>query len=312
MRRKYLLGAALVLGLTATATAQKTGGTAPPKSPTTTPTTGGTAPPGTPTTGGTAPGLTPSAPPGTPTTGGTVPGTTPKLPPGTAPPTTGTAGTAIAPPTTSPFPTPLFQQAEVARSLGLSDRQTADLSRVTQTLQTRFASDFQGITRLPAAEQVARRRELERQFQQDFLTGARDIFDARQLSRYQQLQFQFGGFSTLADPVVQRQLGLTNAQVRDLQASIDWSTGQLRDINSVSATDRERAVRQYGDFQRGFQDRFNRFLTPDQRRTWTTLVGDPFAFQPYFPTGIPGVSTPGTTTTPGSTLSGGTGTPPKQ
>jgi hypothetical protein len=330
MRREYLLGAALALGLTATAMAQTR--PAPPTTPPPTPTTGGTqpksptAPPGTPTTGGTAPGTLPSAPPGTPTTGGTAPGIVPKAPPGTpttggtapgvAPPTpgtTGTPGTAIAPPATSPFPTPLFQRADVARSLALTDRQTAELNRLNQTLATRFASDFQGISRLPAADQIARRQELERQFRQDFLTASRDIFDARQLSRFQQLEAQFGGFSTLADPVVQRQLGLTDAQIRDLQASIDWSTGQLREINTVSATDRERAARLYADYQRAFQDRFNRFLTPEQQRSWATLTGERFNFPPMFPTGLPGVTTPGTTT-PGTGVipAGGTTTPPKQ
>jgi hypothetical protein len=343
MRRKYLFGAALALGLTASAMAQApptppptptTGGTAPkgPATPPGTPTTGGTAPkgptapPGTPTTGGTAPGTLPSAPPGTPTTGGTAPGTIPKAPPGTpttggtvpgtAPPTTGTtgtAGTAIAPPNTSPFPPPLFQQTDIARSLGLNDRQTAELTRLDQTLRTRFASDFQGIARLPAADQIARRQELERQFRQDFLTASRDIFDARQLNRFQQIQAQFGGFSTLADPVVQRQLGLTDAQIRDLQASIDWSTGQLRESNTVSATDRERAARLYADYPRAFSDRFNRFLTPEQQRSWATLTGERFNFPPMFPTGLPGVTSPGTTT-PGTgvTPAGGTTTPPKQ
>ena len=323
MRRKYLLGAALALGLTATATAQKSGGTAPPTTPPTTPTTGGTAPkgpaapPGTPTTGGTV------APPGTPTTGGPRPGT-PGTPttggttPGTAPPTTGTTGTpgtGITAPANSPFPTPLFQQTDIARSLALTDRQSADLARLNQTLTTRFASDFQGISRLPAADQIARRQELERQFRQDFLTGSRDIFNATQLSRYQQLEYQFGGFSTLNDPVVQRQLGLTVAQIRDLQTSIDWSTGQMREINTLSATDRERAIRLYADYQRAFTDRFTRFLTPEQQRSWSTLVGDRYNFPPMFPTTTPsGTTSPGSSGTgvnPGAGPGGTTGTPPR-
>lgn len=387
MRRHYLLGAACVLGLTASAMAQRPGGTSPPTTPppTTTPTTGGTAPKGpgtapagtpttggtaptappttpagtpttggvapkgTPTTGGTTPAGNPDAPPGTPTTGGTAPGTPGTVPPGT--PTTGgparpgtptTGGTTVPPgtPTTgtvpgtagtpgaagttgtagnigsaatvsSPFPSPLFQQTEVSRSLGLTERQGSELGRLTQTLQTRFASDFQGLSRLPAADQASRRQELLRQYQQDFVAASRDVFDASQLNRYQQLQLQSGGFNTLSDPAVQRQLALTEPQRRDLQSSIDWSSGQMREITALAATDRERATRLYADYQKTFQDRFNRFLTPEQTRTWQTLVGDPFAFPPVFPTAAPGTAVPGTTggTTPAP---GTTGAPPKQ
>jgi len=201
--------------------------------------------------------------------------------------------------------------------MGLSDRQMADLNRLTLTLQSRFASDFQGISRLPAADQLTRRAALDHQFQQDFITAARDVLDARQLNRYQQLMLQSGGFSSLADPAVARQLGLTATQIGNLQAAIDWSNGQLRDINALAATDRTRATRLYADYQKTFQDRFNRFLTADQQRTWATLTGDPFAFQPAFPTGLPGLTTGSVgadgiappTTTPAT---GGTTTPPKQ
>ncbi|HVK13773.1 MAG TPA: hypothetical protein VM597_33835 [Gemmataceae bacterium] len=186
------------------------------------------------------------------------------------------------------------------------------MNRLNTTLQTRYASDFQGISRLPAADQVARRAELERQYRQDFLTGARDIFNANQLNRYQQLDYQYGGFRALSDPVVQRQLGLTEAQIRDLQASIDWSTGQMREITTTAATDRERAARLYTDYQRAFTDRFNRFLTPEQQRTWGTLVGDPYTFRSPFTAGT-STAAPGTNATgvnPGAGPGGTTGTAP--
>jgi len=106
--------------------------------------------------------------------------------------------------------------------------------------------------------------------------------------------------------------------MRDLQSSINWSAEQLRTINTTSAADRERATRMYADYQRAFADRFNRFLTPEQQRSWATLVGDPYRFQPIFTSGLPGgstTSTPGTTATgsnPGAGPGGTTGTPPKR
>jgi hypothetical protein len=299
----------------------------PTPAPPGTPTTGGTAPGitptaprGTPTTGGTAPGITPTGPVGTPTTGGTAPGGFPTAPrgtpttggfaPGTTPTTGGTAPGMTVPgtPTTTPAANPgasaqtgartgtipsvqpqpsaaLFQQADIARALGLSDRQSADLNRVNQGLQTRYADAVQTLSRLPAADQAAARQQLDRQYRLDFVAGARDVLGPWQLLRYEQLQDQSGGFGGSADPNLRRRVGLTDAQDRDLRSSIDLGNTQ---IQGVTATDRVRAMQPYADSQRAFQDRFNRFLTPDQQRSWAILVGDAYPLQPFFLTGPAG------------------------
>jgi hypothetical protein len=151
----------------------------------------------------------------------------------------------------------------MTRTLGLSDRQTAELNRVSHGLQTRYAAAFQTLGRLPAADQGAARQQLDHQYRLDLVAGARDILGPWQLFRYEQLQRQSEGDP--ADP-----FGLTGAQLRDRPGPV---TRPLT-TPATTAADRVLAMQPYADSRKVFQDRFNRFLTPEQQRSWAYLVGD--------------------------------------
>src|SRR5437764_387905 len=71
---------------------------------------------------------------------------------------------------------------------------------------------------------------------------ARNVFTADQIARYQQLQFQFGGFNSLNDPVAQKALNLTDAQVAQLKQDIAWAAQQQAAIQQAALTDRTRAL----------------------------------------------------------------------
>ncbi len=243
MRRIYFLGAASALLFALSAPAQ----TPPPAQPKTP--TGGQPKTGTPTTGG-------KAPAGSPTTGGTA--------------------------NNSPFGTPLYQMNDVSRSLKLQDAQNTRLTELGQRLEDRYQRDAQGLDRLNERERATRANELQSQYRADWLKGAQGIFDERQLSRYQQLQYQYGGFNSLSDADVQRRLNLTAEQQAQLKASLEWNSTQLQGIDRAATSDREKASQLYTDYWKARGDRFNKFLTADQQKAWAQLTGDPFAFpSPY-------------------------------
>jgi hypothetical protein len=296
----------------------------------TTPTTGGTAPPPTaPGAGGKSPAPVAPGAGGTGTTGGA------KLifPTDTARP---------GPTTTAQFPTNLFQVPDVARSLGLTDAQLQRLNAVTRQVQGQFRDQFGRLNTLTDAERAALALQLDRQFTAAWLAAAKDVLDARQLARYEQLQAQFGGFATLTDPAIQRQLNLTDAQRQLLNRDLTWRDQQMRDIMRQAQLDRARGVQMFNDFSRAQQQRLDQLLTAEQMRQWAQLTGEPFQFPPPFalspfgapgaavapgavpPTGTPGAvpgapgpTTGGTAPAPIAPGAGGTGTgtppgPPKR
>ncbi len=271
-----------------------------------------TPPPAGPTTGGTCP------PPKAPGAGGKTPA--PKAP--------GAGGTAPTGPKlifpgdigrdrpTSPgtrFPVSLFRTQDVARSLSLTEAQVNELNASTEQLQTRFREQFDRLATLSDRERAERLLQLNREYNAAWLAEARDVFNARQLARYRQLQLQFGGLSSLTDPEVQRQLALTEAQIGRLPDSLNWRDVQMQAILRQAELDRARGLQLFNDFNQAQLDRLNQFLTAEQLRQWQQLTGDPFQFPPPVPTapGGPGGPTTGGAVPPGGPTTGGP-VPPKK
>jgi hypothetical protein len=254
-----------------------------------------------PTTGGTAP-------PGGPTTGGTAPGRPMVIfPTDTTRPTAGGVGTAATP--TVMFPSLAIQANGVPKALDLTDRQQAQLNTMTQQLQTRFQAQYDRLARLPAADQAQRLDQLNREFSTAWLDGARGVFNPNQLTRYQQLQLQYGGFASLTDPVAQKALNLTDAQMAQLRQDLTWSQQQQAAIRQQALTDQARAVQMFNTFNTDAQTRMNQLLNANQQQAWTQLTGTPFAFQPTFPTAPTGTTTPSGTIGVPPTVTGPGGTP---
>ncbi|MDY3562246.1 hypothetical protein R5W23_003708 [Gemmata sp. JC673] len=180
------------------------------------------------------------------------------------------------------YPAPLYRMPDVGKSLNLTPEQVTNLNKLTDATQARYRDDYAKLGTLNDAERFARTQELNQKYYADWNKGARDVFNDTQRSRYQQMNYQYGGFGTLYDPEVQRQLNLTAEQQRNLRAQYDWSNQQLGDIHRVGATDATKGAQMYRDYWTARQDRFNKYLTAEQQKTWNQMVGDPYSFRPNF------------------------------
>ena len=182
----------------------------------------------------------------------------------------------------SGYPTPIYQMNDVSKYLSLTPEQINRLNTQTADLQKRYADDYSKLNTLTPAERDRQLDEVNRRYSADWMKSSRDIFNDNQRNRYQQLQYQYGGFGTLNDPDVQKRLNLTDEQRNNLRQSIDWSSQQMQDINRLGSSDREKAEQAYRDYQRTYQERFNKFLTPEQQKTWQQMTGETYNFQPAF------------------------------
>ena len=79
-------------------------------------------------------------------------------------------------------------------------------------------------------------------------------------------------------------LNLTEDQRRRLREDIEWNAVQTRNFNDQAQTDRQKAQQLYRDYRKAYDERFNKFLTPDQQKAWREMTGEPFEFQPSFMT----------------------------
>jgi hypothetical protein len=181
-----------------------------------------------------------------------------------------------------PYPVSLYRMTDVGKALNLTADQVNRLNAVTDRVQTQYRDNYSKLTTIAEADRAARLRELNQQYVGDWNKAARDIFDETQRTRYQQLNYQYGGFDTLYYPDVQTRLRLTEAQIKDLGAQWDWSTQQWQAMERLAATDATKAAQMHRDYWTQRQERFNKFLTPEQQRAWATMTGDAYTFQPPF------------------------------
>jgi hypothetical protein len=183
---------------------------------------------------------------------------------------------------TNLYPTPLYRMNDVSKSLNLTQDQINSLNKLTDQTQVQYRDNYSKINTLNGAERAARAQELNQKYYGDWNKGAQNILNENQRLRYQQLNYQYGGFYALTDPDVQKRLNLTPTQVKGLRENGDWSNEQLQAIKSVEATNPSRAAQMYSDYWKQRQARFEKYLAPEQLKVWNEMTGEPYAFQPNF------------------------------
>jgi hypothetical protein len=171
---------------------------------------------------------------------------------------------------------------DVGKSLTLTPDQINRLNTLTDQIQAQYRQNYAGLSSLNEQQRLARQQELNREYYNAWNKGANDIFNDAQRTRYQQLNYQYGGFNSLDDPDVRKRLNLTPNQMDTLRDNAVWSNQQLQNINRLGATDAAKATQMYRDYWTQRQERLNKFLTPEQQRTWAQMTGEPYTFQPIF------------------------------
>lgn len=186
--------------------------------------------------------------------------------------------------TSSQLPTPLYRMDNVVKTLSLTPEQINRLNAETNRLQTQYSRNFDQLNRLDERDRLTRLQELLNSYNTDWNKAAGDILNQTQMSRYQQLQLQQGGFTTFMNPTIQQQLNLTEQQLNKLRSEEQWSRQQLQQIDTRARVSPDQALDMYSQFVRDRNDRLNAILTPDQRRQWNSMIGPPFEFAPPFNT----------------------------
>jgi hypothetical protein len=188
----------------------------------------------------------------------------------------------VQPAVVNPYPPPLYQMNDVSKSLNLTQDQLTKLNKLTEQTQTQYHDDYTKLGTLNDADRFTRTQELNRRYYSDWTKESRDIFNDTQRARYQQYNYQYGGFDTLYDSDVQKRLNLTAEQQKNLRAQWDWSNQQLQDIHRAGTSDATKGTQMYRDYWKARDERFYKFLTADQQKAWNEMVGDPYTFQPSF------------------------------
>ncbi|WP_425618455.1 hypothetical protein NA78x_002160 [Anatilimnocola sp. NA78] len=184
---------------------------------------------------------------------------------------------------------PWFANDGVRRQLKIDDNQYQTLNKTYVQYWTPYN---QAVVSVPAdLDEAERQRRISAAygtFHQGYYDNTAKVFvDADARNRYNQLNLQYQGYAAFNDPQVQTRLKLTDEQRQNFNRYyIDWNK-QMNTYATEYARDRDGVSRQFGDQWKQSRARINETLTPEQRRTWNEMVGEPhdFSADVYFDEG---------------------------
>ncbi len=181
-----------------------------------------------------------------------------------------------------PYGGPWYRDANVRKALNITDQQLERLNEAYDRLGPRWREDSVRLERLGDRDRAERLRELTQTYRGELARAFGGVLDETQMARYRQLDLQARGWTVFADPEVQKALNLTDEQRARLRELADTSDRTVRELTDAARTNRDEAVRKYGDFRTRTQEAINAVLTEEQRRAWNRLTGEPVTFPPPF------------------------------
>jgi hypothetical protein len=185
-------------------------------------------------------------------------------------------------PTPPPYGEPWYREPNALKALNINEHQLGRLNEAYSRVQTRFQEDLNRQPNLTERERAERLRTLGLTSRQDLMRAFSGILDDKQMARYQQIDVQLRGWDAFADPAVQRKLNLSGDQQRQLEGlSEQWSRG-MRELDELSRTNREQALRGYNELQTRTREQVNSVFNNQQRQAWSNLTGEAYNFPPPF------------------------------
>ena len=174
--------------------------------------------------------------------------------------------------------TPLFQYADVRRSLNLTDEQINSLNTANDQFHQRLQDQT---VRLKSLSETDRAVELQKQptsQQDDFYRSANGVLTPEQMRRYRQLEYQIQGTGALLSPDVRKRLNLADGQILMLQDLHDQTPRNLRSAGQNRGETGSDAAARYNKYRQESNNRISAILNEDQRRAWREMTGEPFTF----------------------------------
>ena len=182
--------------------------------------------------------------------------------------------------------TPWFANPGVREQLQLNDTQFDELNRAYQQSWNTYNKGLNELdSGLTPELRQKREWELYNGHRKSFTPVVDRVFANKAArARYNQLHTQYQSYGALADPTLQQELNLTDAQQSQIEdLNRNWNR-QLRKWGPDYPTERDRIAHEFSEYRTTARARINSLLTPQQQQRWKELHGEPYDFTPdvYF------------------------------
>ncbi|MFO0866416.1 MAG: hypothetical protein U0744_17520 [Gemmataceae bacterium] len=174
---------------------------------------------------------------------------------------------------------PWFTDPNARQSLGITNEQYNQLHKSYSNYWRDFTT---GLNQFSPDQREKQMSKAVSNFVSQTSKAAQDILKPDQYNRFRQMEMQYRGWNSFNDPQVQKELNLTQQQREQLQTYQNRWNQTMNQVYSSTPQNREAAMKSYQDARLQYDKQVQQFLTPEQRRAWAQMMGDPYEFRPYW------------------------------
>lgn len=170
----------------------------------------------------------------------------------------------------------LITMPAVQRELKLDEGQVAKAQKVAERMNARFNQDMGKMKGLNADERAKRVVTLAGPHYDEGMRELRAFLSPAQVDRFDQILFQLRGPMAMLEPKIAPALKVTNEQAQQVAALVvDTQREQQAAVREVGQDRQAAAVKMEAIASRA-NEKAAALLSPEQRKTWGRLVGEPF------------------------------------
>jgi len=174
----------------------------------------------------------------------------------------------------------LIGNGSVQKELKLDEKQVEKATEYAATARAKGAENRSKLEGLEGEERRTKQAELTKEANEAALKAFGDFLKPEQIARLKQVSLQVRGARAFSDHEVATKLNLTDSQKTDITAIVTESGAQMREIFQQAGDDREAATKKMAELNKKTLTDVEGKLNDEQQKTWKSLIGAPFEFNP--------------------------------
>lgn len=171
--------------------------------------------------------------------------------------------------------------------LGISEDQAEKLMAIADEIRGGMREKMQGLRDLPPAEQRERRTALMAEVEESVAAKVKDVLDAKQMERFEQIRIQMMGLQAFGSPVVVEKLEISDDQKSKMKELTSELETNVREAMQDAQGDFRAAGEKIMALRKEALARAVKELSEEQKKAWAELIGKPFVLPPGGPGGRP-------------------------
>ncbi|MDT7972332.1 MAG: hypothetical protein RRB24_05830 [Armatimonadota bacterium] len=168
----------------------------------------------------------------------------------------------------------LLRSPQVQQELKLTDQQKQQLEQLGE----QWREKMRGLRDLPPEERRQKGEGMRAEVEKQLAT----ILNEQQMKRLKQIALQVEGYAALERPEIADQVGLTKEQRQKIRDILRQAGEKRREAFQQGQGDRQAAFQRMREIRQWVDGEIEKLLTPEQKKKWQELIGEPFKFEGGF------------------------------